>query len=354
MRILVTGGAGFIGSATADALADAGHEVLTLDAFLPQAHGAGRAAWSDRHALTVGQVGDADVLRAALRGVDAVCHQAAAVGHGLDPSDAPMYVANNDLATAVLLAQMYAAGITRLVLASSMVVYGEGRYACPDHGVVRPRVRRFDDIAAGRFEPRCPACNGDVTWQTVPEDAQLDPRSVYAATKVAQEHLAAAWARQCDGTVWALRYHNVYGPRMPQNTPYAGVASIFRSALAAAQPPRVFEDGRQTRDFVHVFDVAAANVLALTGPPPPGGFAAVNICSGTPHTVGDFAGTLATAMHGPDPQVVGGARPAAVRHLVASPARATALLGFTAQVTFADGVAAFATDELRPPALTSA
>jgi dTDP-L-rhamnose 4-epimerase len=353
MRILVTGGAGFIGSAVADALADGGHEVLTLDAFVPQAHGSTRSESSDRHALTVGQVGDADLLRSLLSGVDAVCHQAAAVGHGLDPSDAPMYAANNDLATAVLLAEMYAAGITRLVLASSMVVYGEGRYACPNHGIVRPGARRDDDIAAGRFEPRCPSCDGELAWQTVPEDASLDPRSIYAATKVAQEHLASAWARQCGGAVWALRYHNVFGPRMPQQTPYAGVASIFRSALAAGQAPRVLEDGRQTRDFVHVSDVAAANVLALTGPTPPGGFAAVNVCSGVPHTVGEFAAVLASAMDGPAPVIVGGARPADVRHVVASPARATELLGFTAQVAFTDGVRAFATDELRPPALTS-
>jgi dTDP-L-rhamnose 4-epimerase len=350
VRILVTGGAGFIGSHIADALADSGHEVVTVDALAPQAHGAGAPAWSARHRLVVGDIRDAELVRRVLRGVDAVCHQAAAVGHGLDPSDAPLYAGNNDYATAVLLAEAYAAGVRRFVLASSMVVYGEGRYACPDHGTVRPAARTAEAVAAGRFDPPCPHCGIALAWRPVPEDAPLDPRSTYAATKVAQEHLAAAWARQGAGAVWALRYHNVYGPRMPRDTPYAGVASIFRSALAAGQAPRVYEDGRQTRDFVHVADVARANLLALTGPPPTDGFEAVNVCSGEPHTVGDFARALAVTMGGPAPVVVGGARPADVRHVVAAPQRARAVLGFRAEVPFADGVAAFATDEQRAPA----
>ena len=350
MKILVTGAAGFIGSQIADALADGGHEVVALDALVPQAHGDAAPPWSKRHNLIVGAVEDAERLRALLRGVDAVCHQAASVGHGLDPADAPLYAWNNDYATAVLLAEMYAAGIHQLVLASSMVVYGEGRYGCPIHGIVRPAARRSSDIEAGRFEPGCPTCAEPLEWQLVPEDAPLAPQSTYAATKVAQEHLAAAWARQTGGSVWALRYHNVYGPRMPRDTPYAGVASIFRSALADGQAPHVFEDGCQCRDFVHVTDVARANVLALTADAPDDGFAPVNICSGQPHTVGEFATTLAAVMEGPAPVIVGGARPADVRHVVASPQRADELLGFRARVSFADGVAAFATDELREPA----
>jgi len=350
MRILVTGGAGFIGSAIVDALTGSGHEVRSLDALVPQAHGPEAAARQSDPRLTIGDVRDRDLLRRLLAGVDAVCHQAASVGHGLDPSDAPMFVTNNDLGTAVLLAEMYAAGIRRLVLASSMVVYGEGRYRCTTHGIVRPGPRRDTDIAAGRFEPPCPRCDAALTWEHVTEDAPLDPRSTYAATKVAQEHLAAAWARQCDGEVWAMRYHNVYGPRMPRDTPYAGVASIFRSSLAAGNAPRVMEDGHQTRDFVHVHDVAEANVRALTAPAPDGGFAAVNVCSGTPHTVGDFAQALSDAVGGPDPVVIGGARAADVRHVVASPDRAADLLGFRARVDFADGVTAFATDAQRTTA----
>jgi dTDP-L-rhamnose 4-epimerase len=350
VRILITGAAGFVGSHVADLLADQGHDVVALDALLPQAHGGAPPDWSARHDLVAGDVRDGELLARLLDGVDAVCHQAAMVGHGVDPSDAPDYASHNDYGTAVLLAAMHRAGVRRLVLASSMVVYGEGRYSCAVHGVVRPGPRREADLDAGRFDPLCPECGAPLASGLVPEDAPLDPRSTYAATKLAQEHLASAWARQTGGAVWALRYHNVYGPRMPRDTPYAGVASIFRSALARGHAPRVLEDGRQRRDFVHVTDVARVNLLALTSAEPPGGFAAVNVCSGEPHTVGELAEVLAAAMGGPAPLVVGGARSGDVRHVVASPALAAELLGFRARVRFADGVAAFATDPLREPA----
>src|SRR5204862_5799853 len=191
-----------------------------------------------------------------------------------------------DYGTAVLLAAMHAADIGRLVLAGSMVVYGEGHYTCAEHGVVRPGQRRRADIDAGRFEPPCPVCGMPLTPGLVGEEAPLDPRSTYAATKLAQEHLAGAWARQTGGSAWSLRYHNVYGPRMPRDTPYAGVASIFRSALERGEAPRVFEDGRQLRDFVHVHDVARAVVRALTVPEPFVG--ALNVASGVPRSVGEM------------------------------------------------------------------
>lgn len=349
MRVLVTGAAGFIGSQVADLLAAEGHEVVALDALLPQAHGGELPDWSRPHDVLRGDVRDAALLDRLLPAADAVCHQAAMVGHGLDPSDAPDYASHNDYGTAVLLAAMHRAGVGRLVLASSMVVYGEGRYGCAEHGVVRPAPRRAADIAAGRYDPTCPRCGETVAPLPVPEDAALEPRSTYAASKLAQEHLAAAWARQTGGGVWALRYHNVYGPRMPRDTPYAGVASIFRSALAAGLPPRVLEDGLQRRDFVHVTDVARANLLALAAPPPDA-LVAVNVCSGEPHTVGELATALASAMGGPEPVVVGGVRAADVRHVVADPRRAAELLGYAARIGFADGVTAFATDPLREPA----
>ncbi|GAA1853624.1 NAD-dependent epimerase/dehydratase family protein [Asanoa iriomotensis] len=350
MRILVTGAAGFIGSHVADLLADDGHEVVALDALLPQAHGGELPAWSARHDPVVGDVRDQALLARLLPGVDAVCHQAAMVGHGVDPADAPSYAAHNDLATATLLAAMHTARVHRLVLASSMVVYGEGRYRCGRDGVVRPAGRRQEDLAARRYEPRCPRCGGWLRPELVPEDAPLEPRSTYAATKLAQEHLAAAWARQTGGGVWALRYHNVYGARMPRDTPYAGVASIFRSALAAGRPPQVFEDGDQRRDFVDVGDVARANLLALLADPPVGDLVPVNVCSGEPHTVGELAHALSAAMAGPDPVVCHGGRAADVRHVVADPARARELLGFRAHVDFTTGVTRFASAPLREPA----
>ncbi|MCC8251242.1 NAD-dependent epimerase/dehydratase family protein [Saccharothrix luteola] len=339
MRVLLTGGAGFIGSHVADLLTAQDHDVVVLDAYLPQAH-------RDRPA-TAEDVTDLDTVKKLLDGVNAVCHQAAVVGHGLDPSDAPLYARNNDLGTAVLLAAMHERGVEHLVLASSMVVYGEGRYECAEHGVVQAAPRRQADLDRGRYEPPCPHCGSPLEPRLVPEDAPLDPRSTYAASKLAQEHYAAAWARQTGGAVWALRYHNVYGPMMPKDTPYAGVASLFRSALERGEAPTVLEDGRQRRDFVHVTDVARANALALRRPGEPGTFTPLNICSGEPRTVGDLATHLAEACGGPRPRVVGGARPADVRHVVADPARARDLLGFRAATTFAAGVRQFATDRLR-------
>ena len=229
----------------------------------------------------------------------AVCHQASMVGLGVDIADIADYVGHNDLGTAQLLRALAGDGFAgRIVLASSMVVYGEGRYACPEHGVVRPgpRSRRRRSTPGGSSR-RARSCGRALEPRAVPEDAPLDPRNVYAATKVAQEHLCAAFSRETGVPVTALRYHNVYGPRMPRDTPYAGVASIFRSALAGGEAPQVFEDGGQRRDFVHVRDVARANVLALTAPEPvPGAF---NVASGTPRTVLDMARALARAFGGP-------------------------------------------------------
>lgn len=343
--MLITGAAGFVGSHVADLLTEHGHETVQLDNLLPKAHG---PQGTDRP-VVVGDVRDAELVARLLRGVDVVCHQAAVVGHGLDPSDIPEYVLHNDYGTAVLLTEMYRAGVANLVLASSMVVYGEGRYRCPEHGPVRPPARTAGDLDRGRYEPPCPTCGGDLTPALVGEDAPIDPRSTYAATKAAQEHLASAWARQTGGAVWALRYHNVYGPRMPRDTPYAGVASLFRSSLHRGEPPTVLEDGHQLRDFVHVTDVALANVLAAGTPARQGALTPVNVCSGDPRTVLDLATELSRACAGPAPEVVGGARPGDVRHVVADPARARELLGFRAATPFAQGVAEFADAPLRAP-----
>jgi len=284
-----------------------------------------------------------------LRGVDAVVHQAAMVGMGVDLNDLPEYVGCNDLGTAVLLAEMARAGVHRLVLASSMVVYGEGAYVCPADGPARPAVRADGDLAAGRFEPACASCGRSLTPVPVDEDAPLDPRSVYAATKLAQEHLCAAWARQSDGSAVALRYHNVYGPGMPRDTPYSGVAAIFRSALESGRAPRVFEDGAQRRDFVHVSDVARANLAALDATAGGGGtgLRPYNVASGRPTTVGEMATALAGVVGGPEPVVTGEFRPGDVRHVVASPARAAAELGFRARIDLGTGLAEFAHAALR-------
>jgi dTDP-L-rhamnose 4-epimerase len=345
--ILVTGGAGFIGSHVVDALLERGEQVRIVDALLPAAHRERPDYVDPRAELIVADLREEEVARHAVKGISAVCHQASMVGLGADITDIADYVGHNDLATAQLLRALAGERFTgRIVLASSMVVYGEGRYACAEHGVVRPGPREPAALDAGAFEPPCPACGRPLEPRSVPEDAPLDPRNVYAATKVAQEHLCAAYSRETGVPVTALRYHNVYGPRMPRDTPYAGVASIFRSALAAGAAPRVFEDGGQTRDFVHVRDVAAANVLALTASEPvPGAF---NVASGTPRTVLDMARGLAAAFAGAnEPEVTGEWRGGDVRHVFASAELTAERLNFRAREDFAAGMREFATAPLR-------
>jgi dTDP-L-rhamnose 4-epimerase len=351
MKVLVTGAAGFVGSHVVDALLDAGDDVVALDLLLESAHDGPPPYLDTRASWRFDDLRDADAVADAVVGVDAISHQAGMVGLGVDFADVLTYVEHNDLATAVLLRALHDRGFAGpIVLASSMVVYGEGRYRCAADGVVAPGPRDPRDLAAGRYDPPCPSCGGPLTPEAVPEDAPLDPRNVYAATKVHQEQLCASYAREHGARFAALRYHNVYGPRMPRDTPYAGVASIFRSALAAGEAPRVFEDGMQTRNFVHVTDVAQANLRALASD----ASGAFNIASATPHTVGEMAEALADAFGSgaPRPSVVGGARLGDVRHVFASPERARRELGFEATVGFVKGMHAFASAPLRAPAST--
>jgi dTDP-L-rhamnose 4-epimerase len=355
MRVLVTGAAGFIGSHVAEALTAGGHDVRWLDSLNPAVHDGKPSYVPDGADFRQADVRDPVAVADALDGVDAVCHLAAMVGLGVSLADLPLYSDVNVTGTAVLLEAMGRQGVSRLVLSSSMVVYGEGSYTCPSGscGPVRPLPRAETDLEAGVFDPRCPSCGSVLSVSRVPEEAALDPRNAYATSKLAQEHLAANWARLAGGACVSLRYHNVYGPRMPRDTPYSGVAAIFRSCLENGVPPRVFEDGGQLRDFVHVRDVAAANVLALAaaGTSAPAGTAVpYNVASGTPRTVGEMASALAGAFGGSvQPKVTGEYRLGDVRHIVASPEAAARSLGFRAAVDFAEGVAEFAKAPLRAP-----
>ena len=333
-RVLVTGGAGFIGTAAVSALTEAGLEVVVLDSLRPDVHhDSGRPHPAD---LVVGDVRDAEVLNRVLPGVDAVVHLAAKVGLGVDIADMDDYVSSNDLGTAVLLSRCAAAGVSRVVQASSMVVYGEGRYTCATHGVVPPGPRSVEALRRKEFEPPCPVCGRPLTPGLVTEEARLDPRNTYAATKVAQEHLAGSWARETGGVAVSLRFHNVYGPGMPRDTPYAGVAARFLSSLDHGEPPQVFEDGGQRRDFVHVSDVAGAVRAALGYDGR--GHHAYNVGSGTVTTIGGMAAALAEARGGPQPVVTGEFRLGDVRHITASSDRAREELGWSARVSLAEGV----------------
>ncbi len=326
MRVVVTGGAGFIGRHVVAQLVGRGHDVHVLDTRSIELGAR----------LTLGDVRDPEVLRRVVHAADVVCHLAAKVGLGVDVQDTPDYADINVRGTATVLAAMADQHVRRLVLASSMVVYGEGLGRCVEHGAVAPGVRAEADLRAGRFDPGCPQCGSPLASILIDEDGQLDPRNAYAASKLAQEHFASSWARAVDGSVAALRFHNVYGPGMPKDTPYAGVAAIFRSALVRGEPPRVFEDGLQRRDFIHVRDVAAATVAAIEQHE--SGMVALNVGSGTARTIGAMADALAQAAGGPAPRVTGEYRLGDVRHITADSSRVRALFGWRPQVDFAAGV----------------
>ncbi|WP_431075319.1 NAD-dependent epimerase/dehydratase family protein [Microbacterium phyllosphaerae] len=344
--LLVTGGAGFIGAAIVEAALAEGWRVRVLDSLRPDVH-AGESPPHPEVEFVKADVRDQEAVRRALGGVDAVCHQAAKVGLGVGIQDAPDYVSTNSLGTAVLLAEMAAAGVGRLVLASSMVVYGEGLYLDGDRRVQAPP-RRRTDLEAGRFDPVSERTGEVLHPVSIGEEQPCDPRNVYAATKLEQELLARTWT-QGGGSAALLRYHNVYGPGMPQGTPYAGVASLFRSALERDEAPRVFEDGRQRRDFIHVRDVAGANIAALRWTQSVAGATAraFNVATGVPHTIGEFADVLAEAFRGPSPVRTGEFRMGDVRHITASADRIADELDWRASVGFDDGVRDFARAPLR-------
>ena len=322
MTILVTGGAGFIGRAVHDQLEAAGQTVRIFDRLLD--------AGDD--------ILDHDRLRLAADGCDTVIHLAAKVGLGADISDIDAYALQNDVGTAMTLRVAAEEQISRFVYASSMVVYGEGRYRCGRHGLMSPPPRDRNDLDQRRFDPPCPRCGADLVPELVPESAPLDPRNIYAATKVQGEQLATIWSRETGGTVAALRFHNVYGPGMPRDTPYAGVASIFADSALRGEPPRVFEDGCQRRNFIHVSDVAAA-VNAAVHAPLPAQLTPLNI--GTPWvtTVGAMATELSRKLGGPAPIVTGAYRLGDVRHITADCSAAEAMLGWRARIDITTGLA---------------
>jgi dTDP-L-rhamnose 4-epimerase len=340
--VLVTGGAGFIGSYLVDALVAAGRRVRVLDSLDPQVHGpsASRARYlPDGVELIHASVSDGGAVDRALAGVDAVVHLAAQVGVGQSMYAIVPYVEANCVGTAVLLDRLVNGGhaVRRLVVASSMSIYGEGCYRCATCGLVAPSLRPLGQLQARQWEMRCPQCSAVVQPVATDEDKPLRPTSVYAVSKRDQEELCLCVGRAYGVGTVALRFFNVYGPRQSLSNPYTGVAAIFSSRLLNGQPPMIFEDGLQSRDFVHVTDVVQALMLALDRTDVAD--VALNVGTGRPTSVIAIARGLAEGLGVRiAPQLVGRFREGDIRHCVADVQRIRRTLGYAPRVTLEDGL----------------
>ncbi len=359
LRALVTGGAGFIGSHIVEALLARGDYVRIIDNLDGRVHGDSTPTFSGYVDFIHGDILSSPTLRDALKEpVDVVFHEAAIVGLGKGGADAESYVSTNINGTARLMhaiAELQGERRPRMILASTMAIYGEGAYMCKTCGTQQPGMRYEADLRERRWEPICSYCKRDLDPQAVTEDHPTQPGTIYGISKLGQELLCIALGREADTPVIALRYHNVYGPRMPRDTPYAGVASIFKSRLLAGLPPLVYEDGNQLRDFIHANDIARANLLVADAPLADVAFQAFNVGTGRPHRIVDFAGELAKAIAPAiQLQFPGSFRLGDVRHIFANTSKIERL-GFKPLVSFEDGVSRFAKEPTRtsPKVVTS-
>jgi dTDP-L-rhamnose 4-epimerase len=331
--IVITGGAGFIGSHLADSLLERGYRVRVLDSLVDQVHGGTEHPeyLSEDAELIVGDVRDRGLVREALDGADAVVHLAARVGVGQSMYALEDYVDANTHGTAVLLQALLDRPVRKLVVASSMSIYGEGAYAPVD-----AVERRAADLEARRWEPRG-AHGEELEPLPTPETKQCANSSVYALTKYDQERLCLVFGAAYDVPTVALRFFNVYGPRQALSNPYTGVLAIFAARLLNGNAPLVFEDGEQRRDFVSVRDVTRAVVLALEGDGADG--RAVNVASGHSVTVNAIARSLARVLDIEiEPEVTGKYRAGDIRHCFADITRARELLGYEPKVALDDGL----------------
>ncbi len=342
MNILVTGGAGFIGSHLVDALVAQGHRVRIFDSLVEQVHGASAPPHLNKEAEFIhADVCDASAIAAALDGIDVVYHQAAEVGVGQSMYEIVRYVKANDLGTAVLLEEMIKrpSQFKKLIVASSMSIYGEGAYHCKVCGSdIYPFLRSNEQLAAHDWEFKCEKCGGLLETIGTPEEKPLFPTSVYAVTKQDQEQYCLAVGRAYKIPTVAFRYFNVYGTRQALSNPYTGVCAIFSSRLLNDQAPTIFEDGEQSRDFVHVSDIVQANLLAIETDK--GDYQAMNIGTGRATSVKQIAKLLAKGLKKEiDPEIVGKYREGDIRHCVADISKARKLLGYEPKVTLEAGLA---------------
>jgi len=339
-RILVTGGAGFVGSHTIDALLERGHEVTVFDSLSSQVHSDGFPAYLSRAVeFLEGDIRNADAVYRAVRGKDVVYHFAATVGVGQSMYQIADYMGANTQGTAVLLQALLdsRSELEKLIVASSMSIYGEGRYVCAEHGEQAPRPRSTGQLKAKDWETRCDVCGGQLRPVPTGESKPLQCSSYYALSKRDQEEMVLLFGRTYDVPVVALRYFNIYGTRQALSNPYTGVAAIFASRLLNGRAPLMFEDGEQMRDFVCIHDVVQANLLALERAEANG--QALNVGSGHPITIADVAATLAQEMGVTIPaEVTGRFRAGDIRHCFADVSRARQLLGYEPKYTFRAGV----------------
>ena len=339
-NVLVTGGAGFIGSHLVNALLEKGHKVRILDSLVEQVHGGDGPRHLNPNAEFIhADVCDAEVVRKALDGIDVVYHEAAEVGVGQSMYEIARYVKANDLGTAVVLEEIVKrrGQFKKLLVASSMSIYGEGAYRCDQCGDITASVRPIDRLLDRRWEMSCEICGSELKPVPTPEAKQLIPTSVYAISKQVQEQYCLVVGKAYDIPTTALRYFNVYGPGQALSNPYTGVCAIFSSRLLNDQPPLIFEDGLQSRDFVHISDIVQANLLALENES--ANYEVFNVGSGTSNTVKEVARLLSHGL-GKDiePEMIGKYREGDIRHCFADISKARQMLGFQPQVTLSDGI----------------
>ncbi|HTL42840.1 MAG TPA: NAD-dependent epimerase/dehydratase family protein [Vicinamibacterales bacterium] len=339
MNILITGGAGFIGSHVADELLHHGHRVRALDNLSPQVHGAGatRPAYLDREVeLVRGDVRDSDAVRRALEGIDAVYHFAAAVGVGQSMYEVDHYTSVNNRGTAVLLEAIIDHPVERLVVASSMSLYGEGLYRGPDGTLSEGQERPLAQLRAADWEVR-DAHGAALEPVPTPETKTPSLSSIYALSKFDQERMCLLIGRAYGVPTVALRFFNVFGTRQALSNPYTGVLAIFASRLLNGNAPLIFEDGRQRRDFVSVYDIAQACRLALEVPGAAG--RAFNVGSGTPYTIREVAALLSAILGKTiEPDICGKYRVGDIRHCFADISESREVLGYEPRVTLEDGL----------------
>jgi dTDP-L-rhamnose 4-epimerase len=339
-NILVTGGAGFVGSHLVDALLAAGHNVRVFDNLTPQVHAAGVPDYLNPEAeLVSGDMRDADAVHRALEGMEVVFHLAAAVGVGQSMYEISHYMGVNTQGTAVLLQELLNQKnrVEKLVVASSMSIYGEGKYLCAQCGEAAPPLRSNEQLKRKQWETVCPKCGEVLTPIPTTESKPLQCSSIYALSKKDQEEMCLLYGRTYGLPVVALRYFNIYGSRQALSNPYTGVAAIFASRLLNGSRPLVFEDGKQMRDFVNVKDVVQANLLAMERPQADG--MALNIGSGEPISIREVAMAISLALKVQIPaDLTGKFRSGDIRHCFADISAARELLGYEPKVRFAQGM----------------